>query len=72
MGHLTAFATQLSGDADATVSRWKHDETGVIFLVRQIGNYFAVAYQDQFDRWENLGRLTLSQLLQLLQTDNHL
>jgi hypothetical protein len=72
MGHLTNVATQIIGDADKTVSRWRHDETGKVFMVREVGNYFAVTVQDQFDRWEDLGRMTLSQMVQLVQTDHHL
>jgi hypothetical protein len=69
MGHITNYATQLSGDANPTVSRWKHDETGVIFILAAVGDQFRVAVQDQFDRWDDRGLKTRDELIDLIQVD---
>jgi hypothetical protein len=69
MGHITNYATQLSGDANPTVSRWKHDETGVIFMLAAVGDQFRVAAQDQFGSWEDWGLKTKAELVELVRVD---
>jgi hypothetical protein len=69
MGHITNYATQLPGDANPTISCWKHDETGMVFRLAAVGNQFRVAVQDQFDRWDDRGLKTRDELIDLIQVD---
>lgn len=72
MGLLTEHCTQLVGDANPLVSRWRHDETSTEFMVVAIGEKFRVAVQDAFGAWEDLGIRTIDQILEMIQPDHHL